>query len=310
MAYDVPAEKGQLHDGVLSAPRFLIIVTAYKPLNRLNTLLNTLKGYETLPGSQSVFVYVDYGSRDDLETLQGVLDPNFQNLQITYVVAPPVYEGYSLTWAHKPFLHDLAERQEYDVYIYAEDDMLFTKENYEYWAKYKPVLAPLGLEPGFCRYETRGEQKIPFDNYRRWCLNAPTRDVWGSRPYQVESFLYLSDDSVVGFASLGNPYGGLMVLDHADLQIYVNSDSCDPNKSYALTQHRNWPIADRSSMGLAFENLSFGREHRRVVPLTVENSRLTVHPDGLVKHQDHKYSDELAKNEKQLITVDDMFVLV
>ena len=310
MVNDISAKKGQLLSGVLDSPSFLIILTAHKPLKRINTLLNSLMSYDSLPGSKDVYIFIDFESKEDLSILEETLNPNFETLNVNYVVAPAEYTGYSLTWAHKPFLKELSGSSAYDTYIYAEDDMLFTKDNYRYWVTYKPILKTLGLEPGFCRYEVLNEKKVPFDNYRVWRLNGLTPSVWGSRPYKVESFNYLGSDSLIGFASLGNPYAGLMVLDKSDLQEYIDSDSFDPVKSYALTRHRNWPIADRSSMGLAFENLKGDREHRRVVPLEVKEGHVVPHVWGLVRHQDTKYSEALSKEEKQLITTDSMFSLV
>jgi hypothetical protein len=147
---------------------------------------------------------------------------------------------------------------------------------------------------------------VPFDNHRIWQLNGLTKDVWGDRPYEVKSYLTPHED-LVGFVSLGNPYMGMMILDQEMAETYIQSQSSDPIRSFELTQFRCWPIADRSSMGLAFENLLPGQEHRRVVPVIKEGKSLQIAPCGLVEHCDNKYSKELEKQLGYLLDVSNMF---
>jgi hypothetical protein len=148
---------------------------------------------------------------------------------------------------------------------------------------------------------------VPFDNHRVWQLNRPTRDVWGDRPYQVESYLAPLDSWFVGFVSLGNPYMGMMILDQEMAERYVISPSSDPVKSFELTQFRCWPVADRSSMGLAFDNLRKGQEHRRVVPVVKNGDKLQIAPCGLVEHCDTKYSSELDDKLGRVLDITEMF---
>ena len=59
-------------------------------------------------------------------------------------------------------------------------------------------------------------------------------------------------------------------------------------------------------MGLAFEGLLPGQEHRRVVPLVRDGENLEIHPCALVRHLDVKYSKQLYE-EANTITVEKMF---
>lgn len=286
---------------------FYIAITAHNPLARFDPFLKALQAYTQLPGYKHIDVYVDYEHSADVTELQKLIKPHFLELEFNYTVASPEYTGYSLTWAHKNRLKELVKQKAFTYYIYAENDMLFSLDNFNYWVKYKDVLRPLNLEPGFCRYELTGAQKIPFDNYKKWNLNGLTPEVWGERPYEATTYLYLGTSEFFGFVSLGNPYAGLMVLDQNDAERYVESDSFDPYKSYALTAHRNWPIADRSSMGLAFEGLLPHQEHRRVVPLVLADSSVQISDCALVEHLDAKYSPLLTQNGNSAITTNTMF---
>lgn len=286
--------------------KFLIFVTAHDPLSRFDALLKTLRGYEEIPGIKDVFIYIDYEHRQDESTFKELISSNVTFNSIQVIVASEEWRGYSLTWAHKGLLREAVLNKYYDFYIYTENDMCFTSENFLYWFLYKDKLKQLNLEPGFCRYESYGSLMVPFDNHRVWQINKPTRDVWGDRPYQVNAHLTPLDSWFVGFISLGNPYMGMMILDQEMAERYISSQSFDPVKSFDLTEFRCWPLADRSSMGLAFDCLRQGQEHRRVVPVVKNGDKLQIAPCGLIEHCDTKYSSELEGKLGQVLDITEM----
>ena len=273
--------------------KFIIFVTAHNPLQRFDCLLETLRGYDELLGTKDVVIHIDYEHRDDKSELLELLCSNVKTLNIEVEVAPSEFEGFSLTWAHKQYFKKAVEAKAYDFYVYTENDMLFNTEHFIYWYTWKDRLRKLNLEPGFCRYESYKGKLVPFDNHRKWSLSGPTLAVWGERPYNVQTYITPSSEEIVCFASLGNPYMGMMILDQFMADEYIQSDSFDPFKSFALTKFRCWPIADRSSMGTAFENLRGSQEHRRVVPVVRSESSVYVHPCALIEHRDTKYSERL-----------------
>lgn len=294
-------------NALLYSSKYFIAITAYNPLKRFDPFLEVLRGYEELPGTKEVFVFIDHEHREDKDTLTNLISSNVKGLTIEVIVAPEEYKGFSLTWSHKNLLRLAVEAKAYDFYIYTENDMLFSSENFFYWFNWKDKLKPLNLEPGFCRFERFEDKFVPFDNHRQWQLNTKTPEVWGDRPYRVETYLTPYSE-FVGFASLGNPYGGLMVLDQQMAEEYIRSDSFDPTKSYELTRHRCWPIADRSSMGTIFENLRPGQEHRRVVPLIASGGSVQIAPCGMLEHLDTKYSKELSERGVDLLDISKLLV--
>jgi hypothetical protein len=287
--------------------KFLVLITAHNPLARFDALLKTLRGYEEIPGQIDVFIYIDYEHREDESILRELVNSNVSFNSLSIVVASEAWQGFSLTWAHKGLLREAVLNNYYDFYVYTENDMCFTSENFIYWFLYKDRLKKLNLEPGFCRYETYKSKLVPFDNHKVWQLNRATSDVWGDRPYQVETYLTPLDDWFIGFASLGNPYMGMMILDQEMAERYVHSQSFDPVRSFELTQFRCWPLADRSSMGLAFENLRLGQEHRRVVPIVKVGDKVQIAPFGLIEHCDTKYSLELEDKLGRTLDISEMF---
>jgi hypothetical protein len=283
-----------------------VAITAHNPLERINPLINVLNEYEKYRHDVTVRIYVNYEAQDDVETLESLLK-QFENINTEVVVASPGYEGWYLTWAHKTDLALAVLNKRADYYIYQENDVLISETNFNYYRKWKPVLSRYGLEPGFVLFEECEGKNVPIGNYERWSLTKETPNVWHDVGFTVPKLLVV-DWEVDFFIQLGSPYYCGMILDQNDADQYIRSDSYDPEKSYIKTGIRNWPIADRSSMGLAFEELPYPFEHRRCVPVHRHDGKYVVNDFALVKHDDTKYSKKLKAENTELIYVEDMLV--
>jgi hypothetical protein len=286
----------------MKGKKLWVAITAYKPLDRIDPLINVVRAYNAFECEVCINVYVDYDSQDDVEDLEKVL-ASVSTATIDIKVASPGYENWYLTWAHKTDLALAILNRQADFYIYQENDMVLTWENFVYWVRWKPRLATQGLEPGFVRYENYKGRRVAFDNYFTYSLVAETPRIWGLRGFTVPKILVV-DREIHFFVQLANPYYGAMILDQADGEVYIRSDSYDPEKSYGRVSYRNWPIADRSSMGLAFESVPDTYEHRRCVPVYKHDGIYKLHPVGLIQHDDLKYSPQLEERHGTLLDCD------
>lgn len=282
--------------------RAWVAITAHNPLSRIDSLLKVLKAYSEFPCSVSVSVYINYDAQDGEETLRKILN-TVPNISVDVKIASPGYDGWYLTWAHKTDLALAVLNHKADYYIYQENDMVLTASNFLYWIRWKPRLNHVGLEPGFVRFEKFCERQIPFDNHYPYSLVRETPNIWGTKGFDVKKILVV-DREINFFVQLANPYYGAMILDQADAEKYIRSESCDPQNSYTRVGIRNWPIADRSSMGLAFEDVPSDYEHRRCVPVFKDGNVYKLHPDGLILHDDTKYSEQLSKLHETLLDCD------
>ena len=282
-----------------------VAITAHNPLDRLNSLVNVISPYELYPYDVSIKIYINYEAQDDVELLEKLLSA-FTKVHIEVVVASPGDDGWYLTWAHKTDLALAVLNKQADFYIYQENDMVIPLNSFNYWLRWKPRLDRLGLEPGFIRYEKYDGVKVPFDNHYVYSLTKETPRIWGDTGFTVPKILVI-DRVVDFFVQVASPYYGAMILNQQDADRYIRSDSYDPEKSYAKVGIRNWPIADRSSMGLAFEDLPIGYEHRRCIPVIKEDGVYKPHPDCLLHHDDFKYSPELHNKLGYVIDCDKMF---
>ena len=58
---------------------------------------------------------------------------------------------WNLAIKHRSYME--AQKDDYDIFMYSEDDILFSKESLEYWLEHKDTLNNLGYNVGFIRVE-------------------------------------------------------------------------------------------------------------------------------------------------------------
>ena len=60
---------------------------------------------------------------------------------------------FYLSWLSRPMMEK--QKNKYDCFIYSEDDILFSKKNFEYWIKYKEICLKNNHNLGFIRIEKK-----------------------------------------------------------------------------------------------------------------------------------------------------------
>ena len=158
---------------------------------------------------------------------------------------------WRLTWRHRPTLKDLVEKSKgKNLYLYIENDLLFTQRNLDYWLKSRPLLQPSGFIPSFLRVEQSHSRNcwFPMDNLVNERIRVNALEVDGMRRY----------------AQLPNTYAGCFLLDDELAREFIKSDSFDLEKSKSRTW---WDIGARATAGLQFENVPAGAKSRYLLPL-------------------------------------------
>jgi hypothetical protein len=276
-------------------------ITAHEPLSRVHSLRKLISAYLKFHADVRVYITINNEAEKDIDELKFSLSD--LNLHCTFLCAIQPDLGFALPWANGPIFKQHVENNDADYYIYQEDDILITWDNFKYFVDWKPILQPLNLEPGFIRYELFEDQFIPFDNHHQWSFTKPTPDALITGAYQTKCVL-LNTPEAHCVAQLGNPYYGASILTQADAVTYVNSNSFDVDKSYLKSGFRDWPIADRRSMGLCFENLNKLQDHRRCIPVVKNDKYYVPLKQSLVLHNDLKYSRQLKSEGHKLINIE------
>ena len=70
---------------------------------------------------------------------------------------------HNLTWKHRDLME--LQKDDYDVFIYLEDDIGMPYKAFQYWLKYKDMLYPEGYDVGFVRVES-------LDNKEFFCSDV------------------------------------------------------------------------------------------------------------------------------------------
>jgi hypothetical protein len=180
---------------------------------------------------------------------------------------------YDLTWAHKRLISGafLAPDSPYSHFVYLEDDLQLTFENFVYFLVARDMLRRFDLAPAFLRTEWSAQ--------RECCVNT---DNTAPILLAERSFISAGD---YGFVGVDNPYWGGFILDQELAREYVNSRSFDLKRS----RRAPWGVRERAAMGLTFENPPAPFVYRVVVPVSIA-SRIAPQCAWLA-HLPNNYAD-------------------
>jgi hypothetical protein len=181
--------------------KVLVAIASYGPFRR-GCLDVVAEAYLALDCEKAIFVNSDIDKEVPLGT--------------ELVVGLPTEDPFSLTFAHKQMFANNIEN--FDVFIYTEDDILVTRSNIEAFLDVAGVLA--GDEvAGFFRYEVDGAGK----------LNYPDA-------HPPHAWLTDSARAVGGhvFATFSNVHSGCYILTRAQMGRAVTSGG------YLIPPHSSW----------------------------------------------------------------------
>ncbi|MEZ6019210.1 MAG: methyltransferase domain-containing protein [Planctomycetota bacterium] len=125
--------------------RILVALANYGVKNR-KFLDKLLAAYRSMPHEVHIVVLSDR-PKDDLGD------------DVEVLVGTPTEDPWSLPFAHRPLFRDRIE--DYDLFIYSEDDTLLTPENLEAWLQVQPLL-PADRIAGFLRYEVFQDGSLSY----------------------------------------------------------------------------------------------------------------------------------------------------
>ena len=291
-------------------PRFYIAVSAHNPLGRPEAIQECLQlGWLSLPGFKDIYYFVDKAHEHDvIQFSERYLKENaWSNIHV--MVCDERWDGWLLTWAHKPHMRSAVLSSKYDYYIYAENDIKFTGQNFDYWEKHRHALRKQNLEPSFATFEKYQNQKSIITNQEGMQLNCKTYNAAWGRDYVALTHVNTTGEDYAAFVSPENPYPCMMILDQEDATRYIHSPAHDIQIAHTLAGDRGWGVPEAASMGLCFNELRAGQEHRRVLPLNIEDGKPVVPDEGLVEHVDDKYTKRKLAAHQPIILPDTMYVL-
>ena len=164
---------------------------------------------------------------------------------------------FYLTWKCRELLQQ--QRDDYDIFIYIEDDILVPYKAIKYWLKYSQGLLESNYNLGFVRIEV--EDGIEY-----------ITDLYGER---LDTFIDLNEQKYC--VNNKNPYCAFWIYSKNEFNNFVNS------KYYNINNISGYNIREQSAIGLHGTNTDYYKN--TLIPIV--NNKL--HEDCKIYHMPNNY---------------------
>jgi hypothetical protein len=202
---------------------------------------------------------------DTLATISNLLDHyRSERCKIELCSERNLLGQYDLYWRHRSLIVSLFFAGRYTHFIYTENDVRFSFENFCYFLTFREPLAEHGLLPSFVRVEfsSSDAKYVSTDLVGRQEL-ATTIANLPRRAIPVGTYL---------FVPLDNAYIGMYILDVDAALEFVTTNSFDIIQSKSVVC---WEASERAASGLCVENVPAGFTSRYVVPIESQQNRIS-----------------------------------
>jgi hypothetical protein len=257
-------------------PRLLLCITFHFSSLRLTYLKRIASEFESL--AESVKTVVITNDPRAHELIKAELNP----LGLELEILSPTLLGhpYLLAWCHKEIFRRELERKrnEFSHYLYAEDDLLISEHNMNYWMEARDRLKPSGLIPSFIRYEINHsmQQKVSADM-------AVKVDPAKAAKIFFPKINY-------AYIALPNPYQGTYLFDCELLAEHFGS--CFSYGPEAPAPHGWIWTRERAALGATFYKVPYGFSSRNVAGYDLDSQ--CVDERCLIRHLPNNYTDNPA----------------
>lgn len=287
--------------------RILAAVTFHFRNSRLQYLFQVVRALSEYPvEALDVVIITNVDDEMVLEQIRNLCAPLFKPFPVrrwskkslSIESFPKLRNPWFLPWSHKHLIADkfLTTEPAYTHFIYLEDDILLSFNNFCYFIHYREMLKEARLIPAFQRIEYNDA-----DNRLYLLDQVGVSDLGSRKRVDVDGYQ---------FVNLDYPYCASFILDRDLALEYVRTPSFDLERS--KTVRPEWGIAERAAMGLCFEDPPEGFVLRYVSP--VDPSTLMTPYWAWVYHVTNNYAqndlkpfaktriDQLFRSEKNVVT--------
>lgn len=223
--------------------KICVHITYWHSDNRIDFLRRQLVAFNDIDEDVDVFIHTN------VERLPFNLRHNivFHDMSADYC--------HFLSWKHRPLME--SHLKYYDFFIYSEDDLLFTKQSWEYYIKHHGIVRRHNSYIGFVRAETDGTDWYSTDISPIFVSDCklPTKEIDGYT-YQINN---------------NNIYNGMWILDNVEMQKFV--------------KHESWDLRKCTFFG------NFIREKPAIGPIPFYKEVLLdlSHPGSIIHHMPNNY---------------------
>ena len=178
-------------------------------------------------------------------------------------------DPFRLTWKYRSLMEK--QKNQYDYFIYSEDDTLFNLKNFKYWLRFKKICNKKNYNVGFLRTE-----KSPVDN-----------SLWTTDQFfQLDEYVIINRKKYI---VLKNPYYAMWIYDKKDFNSFINSRFWNLYNWRGMNSFTK--LYDREKSAVGWHGLNMDKYTATIIPL--KNNK--VLKDSLIVHSSNKYVKERGR---------------
>jgi hypothetical protein len=190
---------------------------------------------------------------------------------------------FKLTWKPRDLLKH--QKDDYDIFIYVEDDILIPKEAIEYWLKYNEQVIAVNRNLGFLRIEIDDKNDEYISDLWKHQFLRNIVDINGDR-YCVNDF---------------NPYCAFWIYNKTEFNRFVDSHHYDVNNVFNNTYYEM-----RESSAIGLHGIGMNWYIHTVIPMDNDNK---LNPACRVYHMPNNYVNESGDRGWATIKFSDVVVI-
>jgi len=177
------------------------------------------------------------------------------------------FHPFRLTW--KP--RDLMKKQikDFDIFIFGEDDILFSKKNFYYWLKYKDICIKNDFNLGFLRAEKKGKYLYSVD--------------------QIKKLSYIKKIYNKKYIVLENPYCAMWIYDKNEFSKFIKTPYYNFNWKIKEFGSHNFD-REMSAVGWHGRDISKGFDMGRYIATIIPLEKNKLDTNSFINHLSNKYS--------------------
>lgn len=223
--------------------------------NKIFYLQKVIKSYQKINVQKKIFIHTN--NTQILKKKISGQDINFIHHDLSN------QNPRTLPWKCRKLIEK--QKKNFDFFIYTEDDILFTKENFSYWLKYKDECLKKKFNLGFLRFE--------YDSKRKKFLTDLIKPLF--KYLKINKKKYIVNDQ--------NPNCSFWIMDKKELKEFVKSKYWHfnwPNKNYKAY----YDTEIMSAIG--WHGLNMNRYIATIIPVKDNN----IHDGAYVNHIPNNYA--------------------
>lgn len=236
--------------------KILLAISSYS-INQQQYLYRILSEYNNMSYNIDCIIYTTIDANNDITP--------YTNLNITQIINP-LSIGESNAWNHRKYFKE--HKNDYDLYIYTENDHLITQTNIETYLKLTNIL-PSDKQISLLQYEMK-----PNDNNKYTIVLIKGQKNRRERAFIVDTDIVIDDKH---YFEIQNKHTGCYILTKSQLNHIIDSNQ------YNERYNGNEPYGNMETLCLSGLSL-----YHKIISYN-ELDNLLVH------HLPNKYINKVAK---------------